>query len=68
MKKENENVTENSCNEQQNKVPNIHLSDTIKNAHASGDGAMERAKDSLLEPDEDENIDGTRKPKPNENY
>lgn len=68
MKKENENGTQQHCNEKDKSAQKVHLSDTIKDAHASGDGAMERAKDSLLEPEEDEDIDGTRKPKPNENY
>ena len=33
--------------------PEPPLSENIPNAHASGDGAMRRDKDTILEPDED---------------
>ncbi len=35
--------------------PGVPLSANIPNAHASGDGALERDKESLLKPDDEKN-------------
>lgn len=37
-----------------------NLSDTIEDAHAAGDGALERGKDSLIASDDDDKPDATK--------
>ena len=53
-------------NSQKEKLP---LSQTIENAHASGDGAIERDKDTILNPKEEKKVsDSERAAGNNEAY
>ena len=54
MMREKENQSGEKSMQDANKKEKNHLSDSIANAHASGDGSLERGKDSLIASDDDQ--------------
>ena len=67
MMREKENSLGNKDLQDTKQKENEHLSDSIANAHASGDGAIERGKDTLIASDDDK-IQSEVKPGDKEAY